>query len=96
MQRLEVSGAVRPIYGSSGVKRLTSAPSLVHAQTSEVFQNAVRLPPSVAICLRLSDRRHGVLNHHRIVSVHSERIVIGSCSVRKVPFESNWFSRIAS
>jgi hypothetical protein len=24
MQRLEVSGAVRPIHGSSGVKRLTS------------------------------------------------------------------------
>jgi len=24
MQRLEVSGAVRPIYGSLGVKRLTS------------------------------------------------------------------------
>ena len=28
MQRLEVSGAVRPIYGSLGVKRLTSAASL--------------------------------------------------------------------
>ena len=26
MERLEVSGAVRPIYGSLGVKRLTSAP----------------------------------------------------------------------
>ena len=25
MQRLEVSGAVRPIYGSLGVKRLTAA-----------------------------------------------------------------------
>ena len=25
MQRLEVSGVVRPIYGSLGVKRLTSA-----------------------------------------------------------------------
>ena len=28
MQRLEVSGAVRPIYGSLGVKRLTSVPSV--------------------------------------------------------------------
>ena len=26
MQRLEVSGAVRPIYGSLGVKRLTATP----------------------------------------------------------------------
>ena len=26
MQRLEVSGAVRPIYGSLGVKRLKKAP----------------------------------------------------------------------
>ena len=36
MQRLEVSGAVRPIYGSLGVKRLTSpvfnlGPSGVHS-----------------------------------------------------------------
>ena len=27
MQRLEVSGAVRPIYGSLGVKRLSSHPA---------------------------------------------------------------------
>jgi len=75
---------------------LTSAPSLVPAQTGEVFQNTVRFPPSVAICLRLSDRRHGVLSRHRIVSVHRERNVIVSSSACKVPFESNWFSRIAS
>ena len=30
MQRLEVSGAVRPIYGSLGVKRL---------MTAEIFKN---------------------------------------------------------
>ena len=29
MQRLEVSGAVRPIYGSLGVKRLTFPKELV-------------------------------------------------------------------
>ena len=27
MQRLEVSGAVRPIYGSLGVKRITTLPA---------------------------------------------------------------------
>ena len=27
MERLEVSGAVRPIYGSLGVKRLTTLPA---------------------------------------------------------------------
>jgi len=34
MQRLEVSGAVRPIYGSLGVKRLIS---LMPNQTSQSF-----------------------------------------------------------
>ena len=32
MQRLEVSGAVRPIYGSLGVKRLTSWNPLGHSR----------------------------------------------------------------
>ena len=36
MQRLEVSGAVRPIYGSLGVKRLTNDPR-ISAQTSASY-----------------------------------------------------------
>ena len=32
MQRLEVSGAVRPIYGSLGVKRLTGGVFLMERQ----------------------------------------------------------------
>jgi len=35
MRRLEVSGAVRPIYGSLGVKRLSCAYS--HRQVGGVF-----------------------------------------------------------
>jgi len=38
MQRLEVSGAVRPIYGSLGVKRLSSYKEI----TASNFQNYVR------------------------------------------------------
>ena len=40
MQRLEVSGAVRPIYGSLGVKRLThklQSPPKLYCGTSLVF-----------------------------------------------------------
>ena len=33
MQRLEVSGAVRPIYGSLGVKRLRRKGNMVHTKT---------------------------------------------------------------
>ena len=33
MQRLEVSGAVRPIYGSLGVKRLIFARAIIHVDT---------------------------------------------------------------
>ena len=33
MQRLEVSGAVRPIYGSSGIKRLSMETKQVHRIT---------------------------------------------------------------
>ena len=32
MQRLEVSGAVRPIYGSLGVKRLRMGTCILHTQ----------------------------------------------------------------
>ena len=39
MQRLEVSGAVRPIYGSLGVKRLTT----LHTSSSYILQ-----PPQCA------------------------------------------------
>jgi len=35
MQRLEVSGAVRPIYGSLGVKRL----SFVHSAVSVTYRH---------------------------------------------------------
>ena len=41
MQRLEVSGAVRPIYGSLGVKRLTKRGSSTHAwfNVKQTFQS---------------------------------------------------------
>ena len=37
MQRLEVSGAVRPIYGSLGVKRLMFSPTLRLLSYSHLF-----------------------------------------------------------
>ena len=45
MQRLDVSGAVRPIYGSLGVKRLIDAQHklLMEAEKGDIFNN-VRKP----------------------------------------------------
>ena len=37
MQRLDVSGEVRPIYGSLGVKRLTTAFQMVNEKTLVLF-----------------------------------------------------------
>ena len=37
MQRLEVSGALRPIYGSLGVKGLTYLMALVYSRPTYVF-----------------------------------------------------------
>jgi len=54
----------------------------------------LRLPPSVATCLRLSDRRHSMLGRHRIVSARREHIVIVSSSVYDIPLEA--LSRIVS
>ena len=43
MQRLEVSGAVRPIYGSLGVKRLTAVgPLLVGLEELVPFRLVIR------------------------------------------------------
>ena len=42
MQRLEVSGAVRPIYGSLGVKRLNDAPTRTYSEL--IFHAVCRLP----------------------------------------------------
>ena len=39
---------------------------------------------SLAICLRLSARRHSMLRRHRIVFTHREHIVIVSSSVSEV------------
>ena len=46
MQRLEVSGAVRPIYGSLGVKRLSSASDLRTAASALVI--SVEVAPRVS------------------------------------------------
>jgi hypothetical protein len=37
MQRLEVSGAVRPIYGSLGVKRLNVSDYMAYVLKNEIF-----------------------------------------------------------
>ena len=39
MQSLEVSGAVRPIYGSLGVKRLTTVPPRSPLVKNSVYKN---------------------------------------------------------
>jgi hypothetical protein len=39
MQRLEVSVAVRPIYGSLGVKRLTELVGVYKGETASFFAN---------------------------------------------------------
>ena len=43
MQRLEVSGAVRPIYGSLGVKRLNKSPIRCNSTQSDLFHCKVTL-----------------------------------------------------
>lgn len=43
---------------------------------------------SLAICLRLTDRRHSMLRRHRIVFAHREYIVIVSSSVSEVLYET--------
>jgi len=46
MQRLEVSGAVRPIYGSLGVKRLINSPATtLHFQA---YSTCTELPVGAA------------------------------------------------
>ena len=45
MQRLEVSGAVRPIYGSLGVKRLSFADYVTMAQDGGKFVILTHRPP---------------------------------------------------
>ena len=42
MQRLEISGAVRPIYGSLGVKRLTLKNSTLFPQNIYIFCTCLR------------------------------------------------------
>ena len=42
MQCLEVSGAVRPLYGSLGVKGLMSYPKFLLSFRSSYFTNSVR------------------------------------------------------
>ena len=45
MQRLEVSGAVRPIYGSLGVKRLKQSLSFIIAPSTAAYcTESLRLP----------------------------------------------------
>jgi hypothetical protein len=48
----------------------------------------VRLPPSVAIRLRLIERRQSMHNLHRIVFVLCDHIVIVSAPICEVPFET--------
>ena len=51
MQRLEVSGAVRPIYGSLGVKRLSNFWSKMDSTISyEVSLNPKSSKPFISFC----------------------------------------------
>lgn len=43
---------------------------------------------SLAICLRLTNRRHSMLRRHRIVFAHREYIVIVSSSVSEILYET--------
>ena len=45
MQRLEVSGAVRPIYGSLGVKRLISFKDTLYNHVLRKMLSPLCLPP---------------------------------------------------
>ena len=46
MQHLGVSGAVRPIYGSLGVKRLSGNQFSVDVTTTYFFQVYFKIPPT--------------------------------------------------
>jgi len=48
MQRLEVSGAVRPIYGSLGVKRLISKINILRCTVSKISKKRI-IPSFVKI-----------------------------------------------
>ena len=53
MQRLEVSGAVRPIYGSLGVKRLTNTTGRRHENLqNDIVGHYLYLCP-YAVCISL-------------------------------------------
>ena len=43
MQRLEVSGAVRPIYGSLGVKRLINL-NKISKETVDIYTTSIIVP----------------------------------------------------
>ena len=47
MQRLEVSGAVRPLYGSLGVRRLSGKVNVIDMFKGLVKVSLVRTKPSV-------------------------------------------------
>ena len=56
MQRLEVSGAVRPIYGSLGIKRLTAKTfSLPSPETPDFSIVTAAFKSISSRCLILSD-----------------------------------------
>ena len=55
MQRLEVSGAVRPIYGSLGVKRLITEVSQ-NIKFSRVFEKLREVTIGFVMAVRLSVR----------------------------------------
>ena len=58
MQRLEVSGAVRPIYGSLGVKRLRYRENV--KQNINYFLTKDRASRGLKFCLQCT-RKHAVL-----------------------------------
>jgi hypothetical protein len=58
MQRLEVSGAVRPIYGSLGTKGLTILFQLYRLCSSNKYDNYVHYTNNVNECLRCIDALH--------------------------------------
>ena len=48
------------------------------------------LPPAVAICWRLSDRRHSKLSRHRIAEVRLKHIALLLSPVRSPNWNSRW------
>ena len=64
MQRLEVSGAVRPIYGSLGVKRLISALKWISVANTKHFPQFSQLTSGNTLKCSMADPVKSFPIHH--------------------------------